>query len=70
MSKDIRKLFGELMRKARKNKDLTQEELADKAGLHFTYIGQIERGRRNPSLINIYKIQKALRIPISDIFPS
>jgi len=70
MSKDIRKSFGELLRKARKSKNLTQEELADKAGLHFTYIGQIERGRRNPSLINIYRIQKALRIPISDIFPS
>ena len=70
MSKDIRKSFGELIRTARKNRNLTQEELADKAGLHFTYIGQIERGRRNPSLINIYKIQKALRIPISDIFPS
>ena len=70
MSKDIRKSFGELLRKARKSKNLTQEELADKAGLHFTYIGQIERGRRNPSLINIYRIQKALRIPISDIFPT
>ena len=70
MSKDIRKSFGELLRKARKSKNLTQEELADKAGLHFTYIGQIERGRRNPSLINIYRIQKALRLPISDIFPS
>jgi len=70
MSKDIRMSFGELLRKARKSKNLTQEELADKAGLHFTYIGQIERGRRNPSLINIYKIMKALRIPISDIFPS
>ena len=70
MSKDIRKSFGELLRKARKSKNLTQEELADKAGLHFTYIEQIERGRRKPSLINIYKIQKALRIPISDIFPT
>jgi len=70
MSKDIRKSFGELLRTARKSRNLTQEELGDKAGLHFTYIGQIERGRRNPSLINIYRIQKALRIPISDIFPS
>jgi len=70
MSKDIRKSFGELLRTARKSRNLTQEELGDKAGLHFTYIGQIERGRRNPSLINIYRIQKALRIPISDIFPT
>ncbi len=70
MSRDIQKLFGEKVCKARKSKNLTQEELADKAGLHFTYIGQIERGLRNPSLINILKIMKTLHVTISDIFPS
>lgn len=63
-------MFGENVRKARRSKNLTQEKLADKAGLHFTYIGQIERGLRNPSLINIHKLVKALDIPISQIFPS
>lgn len=70
MSRDVRKIFGENVRKARRSKNLTQEKLADKAELHFTYIGQIERGLRNPSLINIYKLVKALNIPISQIFPS
>lgn len=69
MSRDVRKIFGEKVRGIRKKKNLTQEELADRAGLHFTYIGQIERGKRNPSLINIYKLVKALDVAISLIFP-
>ncbi|PIZ62208.1 XRE family transcriptional regulator [Candidatus Roizmanbacteria bacterium CG_4_10_14_0_2_um_filter_39_13] len=69
MSRDIRIEFGEKVRKVRKQKGLTQEELADRAGLHFTYIGQVERGKRNPSLINIHRIVKALHISISQIFP-
>jgi len=69
MSIDIRKVFGEKVKKARKLKNLTQEELAEKAKLHFTYIGQVERGVRNLSLNNIYKIVKALNVPISEIFP-
>lgn len=68
-SRNIKKIFGEKIKLVRKQKDLTQEELADKAGLHPTYIGQIERGKRNPSLENIYKIQKALKVDIGDIFP-
>ena len=53
---DIRKKFGLHLRQLRQQKKLTQEELADKAGMHFTYVGQIERGVRNPSLINLYKL--------------
>lgn len=68
-SKDVRKLFGENVRKVRKSKELTQEELADKTGLHSTYIGQVERGRRNPSLINICKIIKALNVTATSILP-
>lgn len=69
MSRDIRIEFGEKVRKERKQQGLTQEELAHRAHLHFTYIGQVERGKRNPSLINIHRIVRALHISISQIFP-
>lgn len=69
MSNDIRKAFGDKVRLVRNKRKLTQESLAEKAGLHSTYIGQIERGIRNPSLININKIKRALKTRISEIFP-
>lgn len=59
---DIRKKFGIHLRELRIERKLTQEDLADRAGMHFTYIGQIERGLRNPSLVNLEKIAKALKV--------
>ena len=58
----IKEEFGKHLRRLRERKRWTQEELADKAGMHFTYVGQIERGVRNPSLVNLYKLAKALGI--------
>ena len=66
---DIRAKFGKHLRKIREGKGLTQEGLADLAGMHFTYIGQIERGKRNPSLINLERLAKALKIHASKLFP-
>ncbi len=66
---DIRAKFGKHLRRLREEKRLTQEELADRAGMHFTYIGQIERGLRNPSLVNLHKIAKALRINAGQLLP-
>lgn len=60
---------GTHLRKLRLDRELTQEELADKAGMHFTYIGQIERGVRNPSLINLEKIARALKIGAGELLP-
>lgn len=52
---EIVELFTKNMKKYRNEKHLSQEELADKAGLHRTYISSIERGQRNVSLKNIQK---------------
>ena len=57
------------MRKLRQDRKLTQEELADRAGMHFTYVGQIERGLRNPSLINLQKLVKALKVSADLLLP-
>lgn len=66
---DIRVQFGKHLRKLREDRDWTQEELADKAGMHFTYIGQIERGLRNPSLVNLERLAKALRVKAGELLP-
>ena len=60
MATDARVQLGQAVRKKRLQLGLSQERLAEKAGLHWTYIGGIERGERNVSLLNIVKIARAL----------
>ena len=60
--------FGEIVREKRKERGLSQEDLAFKADLHRTYIGMIERAEKNITLENINKIAKALDTPISELF--
>ena len=60
--------FGNKIRKLRKDRNLSQEELSFKANLHRTYIGMIERGEKNITLLNIEKIAKALDVNIKDLF--
>ena len=59
--------FGEKVREIRKEKGLSQEELACKAHLHRTYIGMIERAEKNLTLLNIEKIASALETTVSDL---
>lgn len=65
---DINHRFGKAVRRRRRELDLSQEELADRANLHRTYISNIERGRMNPSLENVARIAEALEIPLSALF--
>jgi transcriptional regulator with XRE-family HTH domain len=55
--------LGTNVRLCRKQRGISQEKLAELACLHRTYIGGIERGERNVSLINIVKIARALGVP-------
>ena len=57
------------MREARKRKGISQEKLADLAGLHRTYVSLVERGTCNISLLNIEKLAKALEVPLSKLMP-
>ena len=59
--------FGDRVRIFRKEKGLSQEDLAHKAELHRTYIGMIERAEKNITLLNIEKIANALNISIKDL---
>ena len=63
----ISKRIGIKIKKVRKIKNLTQEELAYSAGLNRAYIGYIERGERNPSTETLAKIAKALKITTKDL---
>jgi transcriptional regulator with XRE-family HTH domain len=64
---DPQKLFGASVRKYRKALQWSQEELAEASGLHWTYIGGIERGERNVSLQNIVKVARALKLSVSTL---
>ena len=64
----IKKQFGERLRSIRKEKGFSQERLALACELDRTYIGGVERGERNISLINIYKIAVALEISAKELF--
>lgn len=67
MSRDELRRFGENVRRNRVKKGLSQEALADLSGLHRTYIGGVERGERNISLVNIVRIAKALNMALADL---
>jgi transcriptional regulator with XRE-family HTH domain len=60
MTVDVKTLFGQRVRELREKMGISQEEFADRAGLHRTYVGGIERGERNVSLENIVKLARAL----------
>ncbi len=59
---DIRNSFGKRLRELRLARGLSQEELALRCNLDRSYIGQVERGERNISLINIYKVASGLGV--------
>lgn len=65
---DIRILFGKRVKELRQGQQLSQEKLAHIAGMDRTYVAQVEKGKRNISLVNIKKICDALDISLSSFF--
>ena len=67
MDSDVLIKFGNRVRKERLSKGLSQEKLAEIAGMHRTYIGMIERAEKNITLVNIEKIAIALGISLGEL---
>ena len=64
---DWRTIFGKNVRRVRQQRKLTQETLAFEAEIDLTYVGGIERGKRNPSLLVMGRIAEALSVPLSKL---
>ena len=67
-SRDLRVAFGKRVRELRMGLGLSQEQLAERAGLHRNYIGGVERGERNIGLLNVDRLAAALNSRLSYLF--
>jgi transcriptional regulator with XRE-family HTH domain len=67
-TRSVKSRFGSRLRQLRDERGYSQEELAERAGLHRNYVGGIERGERNVALENIVKLAKALSVTPADLF--
>lgn len=68
MNIKVKKQVGRKIRRFRKQKGMTQEQLAHEASLERSYMGYVERGQANPTLEKLSKIAKTLEIDIKDLF--
>jgi transcriptional regulator with XRE-family HTH domain len=64
---DMRKLVGRNVRKIRLRVGLTQEQFAERSGFSQQYISGLEKGRRNPTIVTIYELAKALGVTHMDL---
>ena len=66
-NRDLIKNFGQAVSRRRRELRLTQERLAEKSGLHRTYISEVECGHRNPSLLSLNAVAEGLETSISEL---
>ena len=65
---EIAQAFGKTVKRLREQRNWSQEKLAERSGLHRTYISGIERGARNPTILIVAKLAQALNVRPSDLF--
>jgi len=68
MTDDVLIQLGRRIRKLREQAGISQENLGFLSGLHRTYVGAIERGERNPSVLSLKKLADALKVRVGDLF--
>jgi transcriptional regulator with XRE-family HTH domain len=68
--RNVRQIFGQNLRRKREILGISQEDLAEKAGLHRTYIGSVERGERNVSIDNMERLAVAVGSTIEQLLKS
>ena len=68
MNTKILKKLGIRLKELRQEKNLTQETLAEILDIHPTYVGKLENGKNNPSVMMIYKFSRALNVDIKELF--
>jgi transcriptional regulator with XRE-family HTH domain len=66
---DVLERFGKRLREVREGVGVSQEKLAEMAGLHRTYVSSVERGKRNISLLNIERLAGALQVRMAELMP-
>lgn len=66
-ARDAKLAFGKALKACRTRAGISQEKLADLAGIHRTYMGDVERGERNISLVNLLRVADALEVRLSTL---
>ena len=65
---DLRNQFGKKLRKIRRDRDMTQEQLAEAIGVTMAFISRMERGRHGPSFDNLQKLAEVLGVKVEELF--